>query len=43
MPRIRIIKSESSITLLGKYLSIQEWIKLKKHWIKYINNIKVIQ
>jgi len=40
MPKIKSIKAESSIILFGKYLSIKEWRKLKKHYVGYINNIK---
>lgn len=39
MPRIKLIKTESSITTFGRYLSIQEWIKLKKRCVEYINKL----
>jgi hypothetical protein len=36
MPKIRILKSESGIMWMGKYLSILDFIKLRQIMNKYL-------
>jgi hypothetical protein len=41
MPKIRIYKTENDITCFGKYLTIEEFKKLKEILMEYFNKLKL--